>query len=56
MGIKTEIVKATSKLGGRSTAAIAAAVVGTACVKLVLDKPSRKYETGSVAKEYDAWT
>lgn len=57
MGIKTEIVKATSKLGGRSTAAIAAtAVVGTACVKFVLDKPSRKYETGSVAKEYDAWT
>lgn len=57
MGIKTEIVKATSKLGGRNTAVIAAtAAVGTACIKLVLDKPSRKYENGSVAKEYDAWT
>ena len=57
MGIKTEIVKATSKLGVRNTAVIAAtAAVGTAFVKLVLDKPSREYESGSVAKEYDGWT
>lgn len=57
MGIKTEVVKAASKLGGRNTAVIAAtAAVGTAAVKFVLDKPSRKYESGSVAKEYDAWT
>ncbi len=62
MGIKTEVatrvVKAASKLpGGTTTAAIAAtAVLGTAGVKFVLDNPSRKYEDGSVAREYDAWT
>lgn len=53
------IVKETiQKLGGPTTAAAlaATAVLGTAGVKLILDKPSRKYEDGSVAREYDAWT
>ncbi len=51
------IIKTAQKLGGPTTAAIAAtAVLGTAGVKLILDKPSRKYEDGSVAREYDAWT
>jgi len=57
MGVKTEIVKAASRIGAPGTAAIAAtAAVGTVGVKFVLDRPSRKYEAGSVAKEYDAWT
>lgn len=33
----------------------AVAVVGTAAVKLVLDRPSRTYGEGTVAQEYDAW-
>lgn len=58
MGLKTEAVKtAVTKIGGPGVAAIAgAAVVGTVGVKKVLDNPSRKYEDGSVAREYDAWT
>lgn len=57
MGVKTEIVKAASRIGAPGTAAIAAtAAVGTVGVKFILDRPSRKYEAGSVAKEYDAWT
>jgi MPBQ/MSBQ methyltransferase len=58
MGIKTELAKITTKsLGAPTIAAVAAtAAIGTAGVKLVLDNPSRKYEEGSVAKEYDAWT
>lgn len=36
--------------------AVVAASVATAGVKFVLDRPSRKYEDGSVAREYDAWT
>jgi len=58
MGVKTEVAKASSKIiGAPTTAAVAAtALLGTAGVKLILDKPSRKYEDGSVAKEYDAWT
>jgi len=58
MGIKTELAKITTKsLGTPTIAAVAAtAAIGTAGVKLVLDNPSRKYEEGSVAKEYDAWT
>jgi MPBQ/MSBQ methyltransferase len=34
----------------------AAAAVGTLGVKLVLDRPSRTYDEGTVAREYDAWT
>lgn len=45
--------KAAVKLG---IAAGAAALAGTGFVKLVLDKPSRPYEEGSVGKEYDEWT
>ena len=36
--------------------AVAAAIAGTAGVKLILDRPSRVYNADSVAKEYDAWT
>jgi len=36
--------------------AVVAASVATAGIKFVLDRPSRKYQDGSVAKEYDAWT
>jgi MPBQ/MSBQ methyltransferase len=58
MGIKTAVLKTVSKAGANpATAAVAAtaalAVVG---VKGILDKPSRTYEEGSVAREYDAWT
>lgn len=57
MGLKTEVIKSVSKIGAPTTAAIAgAAVLGTVGVKYVLDRPSRKYEDGSVAREYDAWT
>lgn len=35
--------------------AAGAAIAGTAFVKGYLDKPSRTYEEGSVAREYDAW-
>jgi len=34
----------------------AAALVGTVGVKTILDRPSRTYGDGTVAKEYDAWT
>lgn len=34
----------------------AAATAASIGVKFVLDRPSRKYEEGSVAREYDAWT
>ncbi len=58
MGLKTEAIKtAVSSVGAPTATAIAgAAVVGTIGVKTVLDRPSRKYEDGSVAREYDAWT
>jgi MPBQ/MSBQ methyltransferase len=57
MGLVGTATKVVTKLGGPTTAAIAtAAVVGTVGLKFVLDKPSRKYEEGSVAREYDAWT
>jgi MPBQ/MSBQ methyltransferase len=43
-----------------STATTVAAAVGTTtaivAIKLLLDRPSRTYEDGSVAREYDAWT
>lgn len=57
-GIGGTILKTAQKAGGpATTAAIAAtAVLGTAGVKFVLDRPSRKYESGSVAREYDSWT
>jgi MPBQ/MSBQ methyltransferase len=56
-GVPGTIIKTAQKIGGPTTAAIAAtAVLGTAGLKFVLDKPSRKYEDGSVAREYDAWT
>ena len=58
MGLKTQALKNTiSSLGGPGVAAVAgAAVAGTIGMKTVLDRPSRKYEDGSVAREYDAWT
>jgi len=58
MGLKTQAVKtAVTNLGAPAVATIAgAAVAGTIGVKTILDKPSRKYEDGSVAREYDAWT
>jgi MPBQ/MSBQ methyltransferase len=57
-GIKTTVLKTAQSLGGPTTAAAVAAtaLVGTAGVKFILDKPSRTYEDGSVAREYDAWT
>ena len=57
-GIKTTVLKTAQNLGGPTTAAAVAAtaVIGTAGVKFILDKPSRTYEDGSVAREYDAWT
>jgi MPBQ/MSBQ methyltransferase len=58
MGLKTEAFKKVSKMGTPAAAAAVAgaAVLGTVGVKYVLDRPSRKYEDGSVAREYDAWT
>jgi hypothetical protein len=57
MGLKTEAFKKVSQMGAPATAAVAgAAVLGTVGVKYILDRPSRKYEDGSVAREYDAWT
>lgn len=57
MGLKSSAIKTLSQVGVPATAAIAgAAVVGTLGVKTILDRPSRKYEEGSVAREYDAWT
>lgn len=58
MGLTGSIVKVAQKAGANPavTAAAAAAVVGTIGVKAVLDRPSRTYQEGSVAKEYDAWT
>jgi len=57
MGLKTAVAKSISKIGAPATAAITgAAVAGTIGLKVILDRPSRKYEEGSVAREYDAWT
>jgi len=36
--------------------AVGAAVAGTVFVKSYMDRPSRAYNSDSVAKEYDAWT
>jgi hypothetical protein len=38
-----------------ASVAAGAAVAGTLFVKGYLDRPSRTYEEGSVAREYDAW-
>ena len=57
MGIVSSVSKAASRVGGLATAGIVAgAAAATIGVKFVLDRPSRKYEDGSVAREYDAWT
>jgi len=59
LGIFGGTVKTVSNLATKNpkTAALAtAAVAGTIGVKYILDKPSRTYEEGSVAREYDAWT
>ena len=47
------VPKLAAKLG---ITAAATALVSTGIVKLYLDKPSRTYGDGSVAREYDAWT
>ena len=39
-----------------AAAALATTVAVAGGVKYVLDRPSRAYEEGSVAREYDAWT
>lgn len=57
MGVASSAVKAVQKFGVPATAAVAVgAAVGAIGVKTILDRPSRKYEDGSVAREYDAWT
>lgn len=57
MGIKTSAIKAAKQIGVPATVAVVAgAAVGAIGVKTILDRPSRKYEDGSVAREYDAWT
>jgi len=57
MGLTSSIVKVAQKAGAPSvTAAVGAAIVGTIGVKAILDRPSRTYGEGTVAKEYDAWT
>lgn len=58
MSLSSTAVKAVQKLGATpvTTAVVAAAAVGTIGVKAILDRPSRTYEEGSVAREYDAWT
>jgi len=57
MGLTSSVIKTAQKINTPVSAAVAAtAVLGTIGVKTILDKPSRKYEDGSVAREYDAWT
>jgi MPBQ/MSBQ methyltransferase len=57
MGLASTATKAVQKFGVPATAAaVAATAVGAIGVKAILDRPSRKYEEGSVAREYDAWT
>ena len=59
MGLKTSIVTnavSIAKQNPIATAAAATAVVGTAGIKMILDRPSRTYSEDSVAREYDAWT
>lgn len=56
--VAKKIASTASNLGIPATASIAAASIAatTVGVKVILDRPSRKYEDGSVAREYDAWT
>ena len=60
MGLKTSIVSnAVTKAIQQhpiATTVAGSAIVGTAAVKLILDRPSRTYSADSVAREYDAWT
>eukprot|EP00549_Striatella_unipunctata_P019845 CAMPEP_0118707706 /NCGR_PEP_ID=MMETSP0800-20121206/21379_1 /TAXON_ID=210618 ORGANISM="Striatella unipunctata, Strain CCMP2910" /NCGR_SAMPLE_ID=MMETSP0800 /ASSEMBLY_ACC=CAM_ASM_000638 /LENGTH=360 /DNA_ID=CAMNT_0006610615 /DNA_START=125 /DNA_END=1204 /DNA_ORIENTATION=+ len=57
MSVVGNVVNRAKNAGGPTTAAIAtAAALSIAGVKFVLDRPSRTYEEGSVAREYDAWT
>jgi MPBQ/MSBQ methyltransferase len=57
MGLTSTAAKAVKSLGiPATTAVVAATAVGAIGVKTILDRPSRKYEEGSVAREYDAWT
>mmetsp|Transcript_36181 Transcript_36181/g.44259 ORF Transcript_36181/g.44259 Transcript_36181/m.44259 type:complete len:392 (-) Transcript_36181:180-1355(-) len=53
-----KVSKVTQALGipGSAALGVAAATVGTVAVKAILDRPSRTYAEGSVAREYDAWT
>ena len=55
MGLGGTIVKA-AKSSPTATAIAGGALLGTVAVKAILDRPSRTYEDGSVAREYDAWT
>jgi len=54
MGSKV-VTSVLKKVGGVPATAIVGALGAYTVVK-ILDKPSRKYIEGSVAKEYDAWT
>ncbi len=58
MSIGSGVIKAVTKAGVTPAVATvaAAALVGTVGVKTILDRPSRTYGDGTVAKEYDAWT
>jgi len=59
MGLVGSTIKTVSTFATKNpTTAIvaAAAVASTVGVKYVLDKPSRTYDSDSVATEYDAWT
>mmetsp|Transcript_1026 Transcript_1026/g.2408 ORF Transcript_1026/g.2408 Transcript_1026/m.2408 type:complete len:400 (+) Transcript_1026:99-1298(+) len=58
MGLKTSILtklSTTAKQHPVATAVTTGAILTTATIKY-LDKPSRTYSEGSVAREYDAWT
>ena len=58
--VKNFVSTAAAATTSAPTATAAAALATTAAVvggvKYVLDRPSRAYEEGSVAREYDAWT
>merc|ERR1712087_80909 len=62
MGVVSTVGKVSKKVIESSNspvtiaAATATAAIATIGVKTILDNPSRKYEDGSVAREYDAWT
>lgn len=57
MGLASTAVKTVKNIGiPATTAVVAGAAIGAIGVKTILDRPSRKYQDGSVAREYDAWT